>query len=61
MKHECYICGEEHNEIDMMPVNYGRVRWLCWACWKNGQYQVAKNEIRRATAINKAKQKRGDR
>lgn len=51
MKCNCYNCGEEFEQTDMMPIFTGRSHWLCWKCYKKGQYEAGKNEIRRIVAI----------
>ena len=48
MKHACHICGEEHDLYDMVPIQVSRVRWLCWRCYKNGQYQVGHSQATNA-------------
>ena len=54
MKRHCDICGIEADEHWMQSFNTGRkVMWLCWDCYKNSQYEVAKSEISRRTKLAK--------
>ena len=54
MKRQCDICGIEADEHWMQSYNTGRkVIWLCWDCYKNSQYEVAKSEISRRTKLVK--------
>ena len=54
MKRQCDICGLEADEHWMQSYNTGRkVIWLCWDCYKNSQYEVAKSEISRRTKLVK--------
>ena len=48
------ICGLEADEHWMQSFNTGRkVMWLCWDCYKQSQYEVAKSEISRRTKLAK--------
>ena len=54
MKRICDICGIEADEHWMQSFNTGRkVMWLCWDCYKQSQYEVAKSEISRRTKLAK--------
>ena len=54
MKRKCDICGLEADEHWMQSFNTGRkVMWLCWDCYKQSQYEVAKSEISRRTKLAK--------
>ena len=54
MKRVCDICGIESDEHWMQSFNTGRkVMWLCWDCYKQSQYEVAKSEISRRTKLAK--------
>ena len=54
MKRQCDICGIEADEHWMQSFNTGRkVMWLCWGCYKQSQYEVAKSEISRRTKLAK--------
>ncbi len=59
IKHTCYICGEEFNENDMVSIFTGRLHWRCWKCYKKGQYEAGKNEIRRIVAISREMKAKG--
>ena len=61
MKRACHICGEEHDENWMVPIQTSRVRWVCWRCYKSGQYQVLTSRAIHAwdDEQTKYKQKRG--
>ena len=57
MKRQCDICGLEADEHWMQSFNTGRkVMWLCWDCFKQSQYEVAKSEISRRTKLAKMNQ-----
>lgn len=48
MKRICDVCGCEADEHWMMRYNTGRtVKWFCWECWKQSQYEAAKSEMQR--------------
>lgn len=53
MKQTCTICGKELDENEMVSLFVGRKKWFCWPCYKNGQYEAAKNEIRRTDALRR--------
>ena len=54
MKRICDICGIEADEHWMQSFNTGRkVMWLCWDCYKQSQYEVAKSEMSRRTKLAK--------
>lgn len=53
MKRKCDICGELHNEFDMVTFNPGRVKWVCWECYKNSQYEATQSEMRRAKDLHR--------
>ena len=43
MKRSCDICGCEADEHWMMSYYAGsKTVWLCWACFKNSQYEANK-------------------
>ena len=54
MKRQCDICGTEADEHKMESYNIGaKTVWLCWDCYKQSQYEVAKSEISRRTKLAK--------
>ena len=54
MKRICNICGTEADEHRMESYNIGaKTIWLCWGCYKQSQYEVAKSEISRRTKLAK--------
>lgn len=53
-KKKCELCGLEADEHWMMSFNPGTgLKWLCWDCYKQGQYEVAKSEMSRRKKINR--------
>lgn len=46
MKEKCSNCGELFDTKDMIPFHTGRTHWYCWECYKLGQSEVTKVEIR---------------
>ena len=60
MKRVCDICGAEQDERWMVSFSSGRkTHWLCWDCFKIGQYEASMNEFRRRVAIFKEMKSRG--
>ena len=63
MKRKCDICGCEADEYWMHSYYTGRkMMWLCWDCYKQSQYEVAKSEISRRTKLakmNESKKRNG--
>lgn len=54
MIRKCDICGTEADEHKMESYNIGaKTVWLCWDCYKQSQYEVAKSEISRRTKLAK--------
>jgi ribosome-binding protein aMBF1 (putative translation factor) len=54
MIRKCDICGTEADEHKMESYNIGaKTIWLCWDCYKQSQYEVAKSEISRRTKLAK--------
>lgn len=48
MKRECDICGCVQDDYWMMNFNPGTgLKWLCWDCYKQSQYEVIKSEVLR--------------
>ena len=41
MRQVCCICGEEDDELFMYRIQTSRVRWMCAACYKLGDNEVA--------------------
>lgn len=59
MRRTCDICGCESDEHWMESYNIGtKTVWLCWDCYKNSQYEVAKSEIHRRTKLTKINEER---
>lgn len=53
MKRKCALCGELVNEFDMMTFNTGRVKYVCWDCYKKSQHEVMKTEMGRQNRLEK--------
>ena len=54
MIRKCDICGTEADEHRMESYNIGaKTIWLCWGCYKQSQYEVAKSEMSRRTKLAK--------
>ena len=53
-KRICDGCGCEADEYWMMSYNPGTgLKWFCWDCYKQSQYEVAKSEMSRRTKLAK--------
>lgn len=47
-KKKCELCGLEADEHWMMSFNPGTgLKWLCWDCYKQGQYEANKSDLSR--------------
>jgi hypothetical protein len=54
MKRLCDICGCEADDHWMESYNIGaKTVWLCWACYKNSQYQAKKSDLHRHQRLYK--------
>lgn len=54
MKRYCDICGIQSDDHWMMKFNTGaRVKWMCWDCYKQSQYEVLKSEMQRSKRFHK--------
>lgn len=58
MNQKCCICGQEHDERWMIPYQTSRVQWMCWKCFKLGQFEVGQSEVRRAYIRQLKKQRK---
>lgn len=55
-KRICDSCGCEADEYWMMTYNPGTgLKWVCWDCYKQGQYEAAKCEVIRQDKLHKIK------
>ena len=55
MKRKCELCGELVNEFDMMTFNTGRVKYVCWDCYKNSQREANLSDRHRQQKLFKIK------
>lgn len=60
MKQTCCICGGTDDELFMEKINWGRVRWMCAACYRNADNEVhsSAGEIKRRKIAQEEKRKR---
>ena len=61
MKRKCNVCGCEAEEYWMMSYNPGTgLKWFCWECYKNSQYEANRSDLsrqKRLYQIAKSKQR----
>lgn len=54
MKRKCDICGTEHSEWDMQPMNTGRkTEWWCWDCYQNADREATQSDLIRGYRLHK--------
>ena len=56
MKRKCELCGGLFNEFDMMTFNMGRVKYVCWDCYKNSQREANLSDRHRQHKLYKINQ-----
>ena len=59
MLRKCSNCGTEEDENKMVPLNTGRVQYLCWSCYKLGYGEAHMVDLGRAKRIERLQHVKG--